>query len=564
MNCQEGTRLPEKFEHRAIIQRVLCYFLTVYISAQKNISYLTILLLTILLIVCGATAFVGVVPTRIYGHDNFFLLDNGWRILCGQRPHLDFFSPWGPVTFLVVGMGLGISGTSANGIGYANAIVGFIIGTWAILISHNRLHSILRIILLIYLTLLVTSPYALGNSPFLSSHAMVYNRYGYALLGLIIVECFLKNKYMVPYKGDFADGISTGAIVAITLFLKASYFIISLMIVAASLFLRRASYKRHIGLLIGFCIVFLAMLVYLRFDIWAIFEALYMAAGARSESLHLKILPFQVISQAPSFIAMIAISSLCIRYIKAENFSISNYKWVIMLFFIFVSDSLLMLTNALQIYSMPLLGIFAILIANQVIKVQQKISFTKEKKYLYDIYVLLLLSSMFIAPQVALDIVGLATGVYQKATNPSTTEGQIRFTEPHLNSMLLYDGSFDTASNGSVYTRYVNDGVDLLKKYCSASDRVLTMDMVNPFPYAMKWRPPKGGTAAISFNYTLSKKYRPSFNDYFGDATIVLLPKHPAQSHCFSAGFYELYIPVLIERFQLYAESDLFWLYKRK
>ena len=77
-------------------------------SSQSNFS-LSVLFLVCLFIICGATAFIGAVPTRIYGHDDFFLLDNGWRIVCGQRPHLDFYSPWGPVMFLVVGLGLELS-----------------------------------------------------------------------------------------------------------------------------------------------------------------------------------------------------------------------------------------------------------------------------------------------------------------------------------------------------------------------------------------------------------------------------------------------------------------------
>ena len=79
----------------------------------SNFSILVVFLVC-LLIICGATAFIGAVPTRICGHDAFFLLDNGWRIICGQRPHLDFFSPWGPVTFLVVGMGLTLADFSVE------------------------------------------------------------------------------------------------------------------------------------------------------------------------------------------------------------------------------------------------------------------------------------------------------------------------------------------------------------------------------------------------------------------------------------------------------------------
>jgi len=159
--------------------------------------------------------------------------------------------------------------------------------------------------------------------------------------------------------------------------------------------------------------------------------------------------------------------------------------------------------------------------------------------------------------------VGLVNGVFQKA-HPSTSIGLVRFTEPHLASLLLYDGDHKESDNGSVYTNYVNDGVTLLRKHCNANDRVLTMDMVNPFPYALKWRPPQGGIAAIAFNYTLSEHFRPSFDAYFGDATVVMMPKHPAQSPSFIDGFYTLYTPALIERYQLYAESDWFWLYKRK
>ena len=62
-----------------------------------------------LALICVATAVIGAVPTRRYGHDIFFFLGNGWRVINGQRPHLDFTSPWGPVSFLVSALGLTIS-----------------------------------------------------------------------------------------------------------------------------------------------------------------------------------------------------------------------------------------------------------------------------------------------------------------------------------------------------------------------------------------------------------------------------------------------------------------------
>ncbi len=54
----------------------------------------------------------------MFGHDIFFLLDNGWRVINGQRVHLDYYSPWGPVTFLITAAGPKMSHNSVNGIGY--------------------------------------------------------------------------------------------------------------------------------------------------------------------------------------------------------------------------------------------------------------------------------------------------------------------------------------------------------------------------------------------------------------------------------------------------------------
>lgn len=84
-----------------------------------------------LALICGATAFIGAVPTRIYGHDVFFLLDNGWRVINGLRPHVDYYSPWGPLMFLVCGLGLKLSGHMADGIGYGNALVALLVGIWS-------------------------------------------------------------------------------------------------------------------------------------------------------------------------------------------------------------------------------------------------------------------------------------------------------------------------------------------------------------------------------------------------------------------------------------------------
>jgi hypothetical protein len=561
-NLADAKTPPGGAERGSVAQRVLESLWSRWTGSSQSSLSLSVEFLVCLLIMCAATAFVGAVPTRVCGHDNFFLLDNGWRIICGQRPHLDFFSPWGPVIFLVVGMGLALANTSVNGIGYGNAIVGLIIGLWALRLSRGRLASGPRFILGLYLALLVMAPYPLGFWPLQSSHAMLYNRYGYALLGLVLVECLQRKHGAEHDAGEMLGGISTGAIVAVALFLKANYFAVSLPLIAASLLFRQPSFKRSLGLALGFCIVLFAMLAYLRFDIRTVVEAFWAAVGARSKALYLSVLILQLKSQAPSLLTVIGILFFGTRRTKPAGSWLDDRQWLIWTLLVFTSDSLLMFSNS-QLTAMPLLGAFAILIANRMTAERQRLVAMEARTELsYHVFVLVL-CALLVMPQLISDLVGLTNGVLQKA-HPSATIGLVRFTEPRLAPLILYDGDSHKEGNGSIYTNYVNDGVALLRKHCDATDRVLTMDMVNPFPYALGWRPPLGGIAAIAFNYTLSARHRPSFDAYFGDATIVLMPKHPAQMPCFIDGFYALYTPALLKRCQLYAESDWFWLYKRK
>ena len=83
--------------------------------------------------ICGAIAFTGAVPTRVYGHDIFTYLDNGWRVINGQRPHADYYSAFGPLLFLVNALGLTLSHDSVDGIGYGSAIYALAVGLWSAL-----------------------------------------------------------------------------------------------------------------------------------------------------------------------------------------------------------------------------------------------------------------------------------------------------------------------------------------------------------------------------------------------------------------------------------------------
>jgi hypothetical protein len=178
----------------------------------------------------------------------------------------------------------------------------------------------------------------------------------------------------------------------------------------------------------------------------------------------------------------------------------------------------------------------------------------------------LFLSAILFLPQFTTDVAAFPIAVLREVHPYSGCAA--RFAEPRVHSLLLCESSNDDAaqqwSNGSNYTTYVNDGVALLQRCCDANDRVLSMDMQNPFPYVLGWRPPRGGLASTAYNYTLSDKFRPSMDEYFGDATVVMIPKHPAMIPLYGQRFYETYVPEVRRRYHLESESDWFWVYKQR
>ena len=118
------------------------------------------------------------------------VLDGGWRILNGQRPQVDFSPGIGSLALLLVAGGLKLAHNSVHGIGYASALLGVVVGLWGYVLGRRRMGWIPAILVAMTLVLIGVAPYPLGWPPNMLSHAMSYNRYGYALLGLVMLEAF--------------------------------------------------------------------------------------------------------------------------------------------------------------------------------------------------------------------------------------------------------------------------------------------------------------------------------------------------------------------------------------
>jgi hypothetical protein len=516
------------------------------------------------LLISALTAVSSPIHARLYGHDIFFLLDNGWRALHGQRVHLDYSSAWGPVTFLLIAGGLAVSGASVAAIGYTNALVALATGLWAVWLAAARSRSVTVIAYPCLIALLVAAPFALGDPPLSTSHGMVYNRYGYALLAIIMIECFQPGVEGKSSRRTWIEPVLTGCAASLLLFLKITYFLVALLFLATSLLFWNRRKARAVGYVTGFVAVTLIFLAYLRFDVSAMVSDLLAAGAARSGSLGARH-EFTSLAEAVRPAVLLGILAFgCSRLSGASKIGALRWqvgRYCLTAIAVVAADCLLCLTNA-QSSTYPLAAIFALVL---MLSIEPTLLPSAPVNSRTEAAFLVAIAGVLVAPLALEQVGGLTCGLVEATAN-SNPAGVLRFESPRLRPLVLYDlpaGDIDRYSNGREYVASLNDGMRLLAAHTGPKDKVTTLDMFNPFAYALDREPIRGGIAAAAYRYTLDDNHHPSPARFFGDAAVIMVPKYPASPAIFFEGYQKIYQPAIEREFRLEAESARWKLYRR-
>ncbi len=207
-------------------------------------------------------------------------------------------------------------------------------------------------------------------------------------------------------------------------FLKANYFAISLPLVAASFLFWRPNIQRVLGLALGFCIVFFAMLAYLRFDIRTVVEAFWMAAGARSKALNLLVLTLPTdlaiagspdrdhnsfLWNSPREVCRLLVGRSSMAHLDASRICIG------------------LAANAFQHATTGDASSRCLCHPDRQSRhcgARNDCPVAEARTELSHHVFVLVLCALLVVPQLASDLVGLANGVFQKA-HPSTTMGLV-------------------------------------------------------------------------------------------------------------------------------------------
>jgi hypothetical protein len=494
------------------------------------------LVATLILGLCFIRAYVGLWGMRVYTHDAFSLLDGAWRILNGQRPHIDFYTGLGPVTYLITAAGVLIAAGNAAGLAYGQALFGCLAGLWAYRLGERRLRGPATIVMCTIVVLTAIVPTTIGDASTWITPGMTYNRFGYALVALLMIEasaaCRSERK-----RDEFWGGVSTGLVLGMLLFLKVSFFLGASFLLLALVPLKKQTRERWYGMAAALGVIALAFTWYLRFDLAAVYNDLRIVAHAKHVTLGEYLLKAILVSAIPFlFFAQLVAQS-------GESRGERNAIRIAGLAVCFAG--IFFLVTSWQFFGLPLNCVMAILLLDRVVPKSASSLPLRAPRFL-----VLLFGIFFAFTYIASEATGLNYAWSQKLHQTPYTA----FTTPALagfNSSIERD-----------YVEYVNEGCDLLNQYRHTQDTVASLDFTNPFSFGLGMKPPSGGTTWLQYGTNFDEAGPPP-ERVFGDASLVMLPKLFSDK-TLSETVPRLYGPFLKQHYALAAESLNWSLYRRR
>jgi hypothetical protein len=483
-----------------------------------------------LILVCGLSAFIGMpAPLQDSGHDTFFLLDNAYRVIQGQVPHRDFSSAWGPVIYLIDAGGLVLSGMQPAGIGYANALFGSLIAIWAFSIVRTKWSSASACAAGIYTILLITAPFPLGIEPSNFGFAMIYNRYGYALFGIMVMECagnvFAESVDALPthswMRQSTIGAISTGFALGLLAFLKISYAIVAVSFVAFSTILVDTSRRRRLfELCSGFMTLAVLVLWYLRFDLSDMLQDLAIAAAGRRLSLQ----PLHSIGTVDLIQAFALLTLAGLRdTVKAQvtHNPVQRFRGTLLALMTLAAGYLILVSNQ-QSDTFPLNGYAAVALAAD----YGRLTTGSPLKWrgLAPRLLRALLLAVCLLPLCMEN--GLSLALAARERQWPKTPNVVSLASTERGAYLLFRPTTRREIMGVRYVEAVNDGLELIGRHSGPPDGVLTFDEFNPFNYLLDRPSPRGGFAAAAYNYLFSDAAHPTAERFLGDAPYVMVRKY--------------------------------------
>ena len=480
-------------------------------------------------------AWPGQTVTTKYVNDLFVFLDGAHRIIAGQVPNRDFHTALGPLAFYVPAAGYWLSGSLGGAMPVGMALAILVLAPAAAHIVSSRLQPALAVPTAAFLLLVAAVPMNLGEGVGALSFAMFYNRFGWAVLGFLLIM-YLPPRARLPGQ-NLLDAACAALFVILMLYMKISYGLVGL---AFLMFMVLDSSQR------GWAVAALAIVLGGGLAVEAVWSssATYVSdlilAGRVSGNLgSLDQLANVLFRNFADYVLFLLFMGLALsRTRRVRDF----------LFFGFCAASGFMLIKQnFQSWGVVTLSAGAAVAAEIMMRAEK--SSVEGRVWSMAAGAPLLLLALILPPTVHnAAALGLHAGL------ASTGRGQA-FPLQSFDRIKLV--KLWTEGEYPAFTKYLatlQNGAEALASLDSKPGRVLVLDFVNPFTAGLGLDPPQGDSPWHHWDRTLNDANFLPAEDLFRDVQVVMDPKWAVEAWT-ADGLRRVYADYLAQNYQLAQET---------
>ncbi len=523
--------------------------------------------LAVLVALCAIEIAAGALPTRIYGHDFFILLDGAWRIACGQTPNVDFYAGYGVLVLNPIRWALGLHHYNANAIGLTRAFYTAMIGAWFLWLSRMKPRRVQSSVLGIFILVFVSAARPLGEYPTWLSHAMFYNRLGYAFLFLILFEqlgAFLYGtaghalSVEARNKLYFWCGVSSGAALACTVLTKISFVVPAVVLLSLGLLIFGIHRRHVIGLLAGAMGVFLIAVTLLHFRPLAFLHET-ITLGHQRGRIGGDAINTLVDEIGQELFALAAGAAVAFGGCLSRR--VAN-RYLLATAVIVACDIFARATNAMR-GGLPLAAFWGLCGALLLLSCSAASDPRTAKQQ--RLIALLVLGPL----AVQMFLMDFSSSVYAAyETVAVRRHATLRLDSPRLSGWVPQnwhgeDPNFLNA-NGTPLILRTNDGIHLLQSLSKPDETVSTIAFSNPFSFALNRRPPQGGALWLDLDNNISLAHPIAEDIVIGHPDLLMVEHSADREGNVTHAILALYPDLLDKEFAYVAGSKDWTLYRRR
>jgi hypothetical protein len=488
-------------------------------------------------------------------------------VASGQVPCVDFYSGLGVLVWKPIQLAFLLYGYKAGAIGLARALYTAVLGAWFLLLIGREPIRTRVVGLWLFLLIFLSAARPLGEYPTWISHAMFYNRIGYALVFLVIFEQLPISRFRALDSGSglhpepqFWGGFSTGAAIACTVLLKISFLIPAAAILGLGLLFFGFT-RRHItGLLAGALSTFALAMAFLHFQPAAFLRETIILGRERQGMLKSQFISVLVKDLGEILFTIAAGTIIATNGFVHRRVAL---RYIAATLLIAALDLFCRATNAMR-GDLPLAAFWCL---SGVVLLLSSPAASAEIRHRQPRFVIpLLVLSPLVVPIVVMDFTSSVYAVFK--TIAIRKQPEPRFDARALSSWVPLDWEGDETTwmneNGKPLVLITNDGLQLLRQRSRPQETVASISFCDVFSFALGRRPPEGGAVWIDPNNNVSQKHPLPLEMLIGRPDLLMVQGTSDLETENVRALFRSYPDLLTKDFVLVGRSGFWSLYRRR